>query len=181
MNPEERFAWAAMVGGLSMVPLLVPGSVLDGLDDASYWALRAYVVLVPLLAVLRWLARPVAERWTLAVFLAAMPQVYVSNALRTGAPTGWLVAESAALVVFTVVAWVGATRRPLLLAAGIAAHGLFWDAWHYPVPSGRRAIARRYALGGPATWAASWLLPGSGVSSAPWTKSPTTLRCRTAR
>ena len=42
---------------------------------------------------------------------------------------GWLAVESAGLVLYGAVAWLGATRRLWLLPAGIAAHGL-WDVGH---------------------------------------------------
>ena len=46
------------------------------------------------------------ELHLLAVFLAAMPLVYVASWLRRS------------------------RRSPYLLGAGIAAHGLLWDVWH---------------------------------------------------
>jgi hypothetical protein len=68
------------------------------------------------------------ELRVLAVFLAAMPLVYVASWLRSPDP-GWLPIELAAVPIYALVAW-HSRRSPYLLGAGIAAHGLLWDVWH---------------------------------------------------
>jgi hypothetical protein len=76
----------------------------------------------------------VIERRVLALFLAGMPLVYVASWLVTrGAGTGggWLWVEIAGFPLYTALAILGIRRSPWLLAAGIAAHGLAWDSWHY--------------------------------------------------
>jgi hypothetical protein len=74
------------------------------------------------------------ERVMGAVFLASMPLVYVASclALRSvheSAPLPWL--ELIAVPLYGGLAALGLRRWPALLPAGIALHGLGWDAWHY--------------------------------------------------
>ena len=69
------------------------------------------------------------ERVWLAGFLAGMPLVYVASWVVRGGGTGWLAIELLAVPAYGVLAILG-LKRPLLLAIGIAAHGLLWDAWH---------------------------------------------------
>jgi hypothetical protein len=69
------------------------------------------------------------ERPLLAIFLAGMPLPYILNLVWYGGSTTWLAIELAALPVYGAVALAG-LRNPRILAAGIAAHGLLWDAWH---------------------------------------------------
>jgi hypothetical protein len=75
------------------------------------------------------------ERPLLAAFLAGMPLVYVGSWLwyrpADGAGLAWLQAELAGVPLYFALAWLGLRRWPWLLAVGIAAHGLCWDAWHY--------------------------------------------------
>jgi hypothetical protein len=71
-----------------------------------------------------------AEQRLLATFLAGMPLVYVASWLVTPEP-GWLVPEIVGVIVFGALALAGLSRSPWFLAAGIASHGVFWDAWHY--------------------------------------------------
>jgi hypothetical protein len=74
------------------------------------------------------------ERLTAAVFLFAMPLIYVSIFLVSSAPGGsapWLFIELAAVPFYGALAIAGYRGRFALLAIGIAAHGLGWDAWHY--------------------------------------------------
>jgi len=71
------------------------------------------------------------ERVALAFFLAAMPLVYVSSWFWSPHPSaGQLGLEVGAVPLFGALAWVGASRSPWVLAAGIAGHGVLWDAWH---------------------------------------------------
>lgn len=79
-------------------------------------------------------ARGVAiERIVLALFLAGMPLVYILRWVqyRDGAGRGWLWLELLGFVVFAVFAVLGLKISPWYLAAGIAAHGIAWDIWHY--------------------------------------------------
>ena len=69
------------------------------------------------------------ERPLLAIFLAGMPLPYILNLVWYGGSAGWLAIELAALPIYGAIALAG-LRRPAVLAAGIAAHGLLWDAWH---------------------------------------------------
>jgi hypothetical protein len=74
------------------------------------------------------------ERGLSAIFLAAMPLVYVGSALLSpahpaGAPWPWT--ELAAVPLYGALAALGLRRWPWLLPVGIALHGVGWDLWHY--------------------------------------------------
>jgi hypothetical protein len=78
-------------------------------------------------------ARGIAiERIVLALFLAAMPVVYILRWLlnRDGAGSGWLWLELIGFILFAALAVMGLKVSPWYLAAGIAAHGIAWDIWH---------------------------------------------------
>jgi hypothetical protein len=70
------------------------------------------------------------ERWLLAIFLACMPPVYVASGFLSNASGTALLVELLAVPVYGAVAYLGVRRSPWWLVAGIAAHGLLWDAWH---------------------------------------------------
>jgi hypothetical protein len=78
------------------------------------------------------------ERWVFALFLAGMPLVYVSSWFvyassglgSRDASTSWLAIELVGVPVYGALAVIGLRRSPWVLAAGILAHGVFWDAWH---------------------------------------------------
>ena len=76
------------------------------------------------------------ERIVLALFLAAMPVVYILRWLleRDGAGSGSLWLELLGFVVFAALAVLGLKVSPWYLAAGIAGHGIAWDIWHYFTP-----------------------------------------------
>jgi len=79
-------------------------------------------------------ARGIAiERIALALFLAGMPLVYVLRWVtkRDGAGGEWLWLELLGFVVYAALAVLGLKVSPWYLAAGIALHGIVWDAWHY--------------------------------------------------
>jgi hypothetical protein len=79
-------------------------------------------------------ARGIAiERIVLALFLAAMPVVYILRWFldRDGAGREWLWLELLGFVVYAALAVLGLKVSPWYLAGGIAAHGIAWDAWHY--------------------------------------------------
>ena len=76
------------------------------------------------------------ERVALALFLAAMPLVYILRWLlqRDRAGRGWLWLELLEFAVFAALAVAGLKVSPWYLAGGIAAHGIAWDSWHYLIP-----------------------------------------------
>ena len=110
--------------------LLVPHSPLAHLGEPTYGAALAMPVVLAVLLALRITRRERAERAVFALFLASMPLVYVQSWVRSPVP-GWLGIELAGLLLFAVVAVLSLWRWPWLLPAGILAHGLLWDAWHY--------------------------------------------------
>jgi uncharacterized membrane protein len=73
------------------------------------------------------------ERIVLALFLAAMPLVYILRWVtkRDGAGSEWLWLELLGFVVYAALAVLGLKVSPWYLAGGIAAHGIAWDLWHY--------------------------------------------------
>lgn len=74
------------------------------------------------------------ERGWMAVFLAGMPVVYIVRWLVArggGGHPAWLWVELLGLPLYAGLAVAGLRRSPWFLVAGIAAHGLAWDAWHY--------------------------------------------------
>jgi hypothetical protein len=75
----------------------------------------------------------IIERIVLALFLAAMPVVYILRWFldRDGAGSEWLWLELLGFVVYASLALLGLTVSPWYLAGGIAAHGIAWDIWHY--------------------------------------------------
>jgi hypothetical protein len=73
------------------------------------------------------------ERLLAALFLAAMPFVYVASYLMSPSPVDprWQWIELASVPIYVIPAIVGFRKRPELLAVGIALHGIAWDLWHY--------------------------------------------------
>ena len=66
----------------------------------------------------------------MAVFLAGMPFVYLTRAFVAGTPSSlWL--ESLGVPLFCAAALLGLMKSPWYLVAGVASHGLVWDAWHF--------------------------------------------------
>jgi len=115
------------------------------LDDPAYRAALSMVPLLGAILVLRALGRRGTrfERALFALFLAAMPTIYVGSCLREGSGP-WLWVEIGGLVLYAGLAILGLLRTPWFLAAGIAGHGLFWDSWHYALTS---YIPRWYVVG----------------------------------
>lgn len=118
-------------GSLYLVP-----SWQGALTDPCHLAGLFSAATIVLLVVTRHLGRRgiVVERRVLAIFLAGMPLIYVASWLSTrspGAGSGWLWVEIAAIPLYSVLALLGLTRSPWFLAAGIVAHGVAWDSWHY--------------------------------------------------
>jgi len=160
MKDKLAFAFAAMSTAVSLY--LVPSW--HGLaTDPCLWASVASAVTILLLLVTRHLgdrARLFEVRW-LALFLAGMPVIYLARWILRAGPTrgyGWLLVELAGALVYVTLAVLG-LKRHWLIAAGIAAHGIAWDLWHY-VP-GSSYIPSWYAIGclvvdiGLATYAAA--------------------------
>ncbi|HYC22875.1 MAG TPA: hypothetical protein VEI94_09230 [Candidatus Bathyarchaeia archaeon] len=145
----ERLA-LAFATVLTAFALLAVPDWQDTLTDVCRQAAIFAVLTIVVLYVTRLLGpRGVAiERVWLALFLAGMPLVYVVSWLATGGAgtsVGWLWVEIAAFPLYAALAVLGLKRSPWLLAAGIAAHGIAWDAWHYLL--GSPYIPLWYAIG----------------------------------
>ena len=100
--------------------------------DPCRVAIAATVVVVAFLFVVRRQGPQgvEVEKRLLAAFLVGMPFVYVARALVAGAQSSlWW--EVLAVPLFSVVAILGLKKSPWFLVAGIASHGMAWDAWHY--------------------------------------------------
>lgn len=141
----DGLAFAALYAQLAAMFWVVPEWSLAHFQDPVYLAVAAVIATTLWITWLRARGRvgSKAERVTLALFLAGMPLVYVWSWLRSPQP-GWLGVEVVGLAVFVGLAALGLTRSAWFLAAGIAAHGLGWDLWHY----GRSSfIPDWYALG----------------------------------
>jgi len=105
------------------------------LADPCVQALIAACVTIVLLYVTRWLGDTGIgiERITLALFLAAMPLIYIARWRKyrpDNVGTEWLSVELVGLGIYGLLAVLGLKRSPWFLAAGIAAHGLIWDLSH---------------------------------------------------
>ena len=117
--------------------------------DPCLWASVAAGATILLLLVTRHLgdhARLFEVRW-LALFLAGMPLIYLARWILKAEPTGrsgWLLVELVGLLLYGTLSILG-LKRPWLIAAGIAAHGIAWDVWHY-FP-GSSYIPSWYAIG----------------------------------
>jgi hypothetical protein len=124
------------VAGLAVVPSAAwahPG-------DPCIGAIFGFLLTVVALSVCRVLRWPRLERRWLAVFLAAMPLVYLRSGLLQGVPLG---VEWIGLGVFLLLAVAGWFVSPWFLVAGLFAHGLTWDLWHLPAGG---AVPTWYAL-----------------------------------
>jgi hypothetical protein len=121
-----------LVAQLCVTPFLVPEWSLAHLAEPVYLATLASIVTSVLILGLRALGRRGSglERQALALFLAGMPVIYIASWALKPEP-GWLAIELLGLCVFAALAFLGWTRSVWFLAGGIAAHGLFWDAWHH--------------------------------------------------
>ena len=123
-------ATLVLLTGLSL--LIVPDiDAGNGLEPVILAAVSMPFVLATLVA-LRVKDAPVLwERSLLAVFLLLMPTVYLSSLALHGGGAAWLTVEAVGQVLFAAVALIGWRSVPWVLAVGLAAHGLAWDAWHY--------------------------------------------------
>jgi hypothetical protein len=117
--------------------------------DPCLWAAAIAALTIILLLVTRHLgdrARLFEVKW-LALFLAGMPLIYVGRWILDGgllAGYGALILEVAGLLFYATLAVLG-LRQHWFLVAGIAAHGMGWDIWHYYPKSGY--IPAWYAIG----------------------------------
>lgn len=136
MDPVARLelpAFALLVAVLAYAwTALAPESPLQDPLHPTCFATIAAVLTAATLILLRLLPRrPLQlERLTLALFLAAMPLIYLWSAALHGDRGGMLL-EAIGLPLFGTMALLGWRGRPALLAIGIAAHGIAWDAWHH--------------------------------------------------
>lgn len=108
---------------------IVPEWPLGHLDDPSHWGIVGYAVVVVALVARTVRGRPAFRRRTMAVFLVAMPVVYLADWARFGGSAGWLAVEAAGAVLYWGLAWMGTVRWIWVLPVGIAGHGL-WDLAH---------------------------------------------------
>src|SRR5262249_54200507 len=70
------------------------------------------------------------ERLLYAAFLAGMPFIYLTTALKHGSGSD-IARELAGVPVYVGLALFGYYKSFLVLGLGIAAHGLGWDLWHH--------------------------------------------------
>ncbi len=149
MNRLGRSTVVALVlaaAPMAAMPVLVREPLSLAVPHDS--AICGYVAAVLVLVLSHLFAPPARiekiERILLGVFLLSMPGVYLGDwRLFHGSPS-WLWIELAGQVIFGALAIAGMWRWPWLIAAGIAAHGLAWDAWHYHSGS---ATPDWYAIG----------------------------------
>jgi hypothetical protein len=95
--------------------------------DPCTGALYGFLLTLVALSIFRRLRWPRVERRWLAVFLAAMPLVYIRSGLLHGMPLG---GEWVGLGLFLLLAIAGWVVSPWFLVVGLFAHGLTWDLWH---------------------------------------------------
>lgn len=119
----------ATAGGV----MLVPDLDAHLLTQPSFWAVvSACLLLAAVVSVRARIGRGTSiERIGLGAFLFLMPTVYLAAWVREGGEVEWLWIELVGQVLFGVAAVYGAMKSPLVLAIGIAAHGLLWDTWHH--------------------------------------------------
>lgn len=131
---KDVLAIIALVGSCIAICFLIPDLPWLHIGEPAYGA----VLSTPCMVVGIFIARLFgtrgarAERILFALFLMAMPLVYIGGFLRLGkwiAPWLWL--ELLGAAIFTTFAVLGLYRSPNFLVVGIAAHGLCWDSWHY--------------------------------------------------
>src|SRR5215475_11482040 len=112
--------------------VLAPGSALYDFPTAETVAGLTAVIVAVALVILRCLPK---RRWRLerliyAVFLAAMPFIYLAAALKRGSSFD-IAIELVGVPVFVGLAVFGNYKAFLALALGLVAHGLGWDLWHH--------------------------------------------------
>jgi hypothetical protein len=121
----------ALVCSTALSLLLVPDLRLADLAAPPVQAAVVTPLVLSALVAVRVAGAPAAwERRLLALFLAAMPTVYLLALARHGVGAGWLAGELAGQLAYGLLALVGLYADPWALVVGIAAHGLGWDLWH---------------------------------------------------
>jgi hypothetical protein len=142
----EPLAFVILFAAISSLFLrLAPESPFAHLESPPYAATIGAAIAGIVLTVIRFLPRRnlQLEKFVLAVFLAAMPVIYLWSALEAGDSNGVML-EVLGLVIYGGLAVFGFFKSPLALGLGIAAHGLVWDWLHH----NRSAyIANWYSLG----------------------------------
>ncbi len=130
---KQELALGAVIASLAASLLTIPAASWRAAPlDPCHLGVIVAIVVVAALTVTAF-AGPRAqklERSLLALFLAGMPLPYILNLVWYGGSAAWLSIELAALPIYGALALAGYRRSPAYLAAGIAAHGLLWDAWH---------------------------------------------------
>ena len=133
LSTPERIAFLGLAAQLVFTLVIVPVSPFGRIVEPIYLATISSSALTIALAVLRLRARRDVriEKLLLALFLGGMPFIYTLTALRNGASGNVLAMEGTAILVFGALAVVGLIGSPWFLVAGIAGHGLLWDASHH--------------------------------------------------
>jgi hypothetical protein len=140
----ERAALAAATALTAFTLTLVPSWSGAWADPCRQAAVAAAATIVFLFATRHAGPRAIPlERTVMAGFLIAMPLVYVASWLTAGGGDIWLWIEIAGFPLYAALAVMGLKRSPWFLVAGIAGHGLAWDAWHL----GSAYIPDWYAVG----------------------------------
>lgn len=134
---KDKLAFGVLVALTAGTQFLVPGWQRFWTDPCM-WANVGAILTVVVLLVTRHLgdrARLFEVRW-FALFLAAMPTIYVARLVLQGHASnhGWLLVETMGLLFYVSLAVLG-LKNHWLLVVGIAAHGIAWDAWHWYPPS----------------------------------------------
>lgn len=116
------YAWIGLAPESPLLHLLLP----------PYFATLAAVLVAAQLVVLRLLPRRRLrlEKLVLALFLGAMPLIYLWAAWLAN-DAGGMKLEAVGLLLFGSLAIWGWLRSPAIIGAGIVAHGVAWDAWHH--------------------------------------------------
>ena len=135
---DDRRQWMALALAAALTAVALQGvpSWESALTDVCVQAFLFAGATIVALLVTRFLgsAGIAIERAWSAVFLAGMPVVYIVRWLVAeggGAHPAWLSVELLGLPVYAGLAVAGLRSSPWFLVAGIAAHGLAWDSWHY--------------------------------------------------
>ena len=136
MDDRRQWMALALAAALTAVALRGVPSWENAQTDVCVQAGIISAATIVVLLVTRFLGSTgiaIERAWT-AVFLAGMPVVYIVRWLVAkggGAHPAWLWIELLGFPLYAGLAVAGLRRSPWFLVAGIAAHGLAWDAWHY--------------------------------------------------
>ncbi|MEM9301077.1 MAG: hypothetical protein AAGE01_03145 [Pseudomonadota bacterium] len=121
-------AWIAIVVGSFVAVTFIPDWPWRHLGDPSHWGVIGYVAFLPLLVVSR--NRTRREQSLLVSFLAAMPLIYIANALVFDASPTWLLIQGAGLLLFAAIALLGWRVAYGFIVVGLVGHGI-WDLVHH--------------------------------------------------